>query len=85
MEAFAKARTLKPDYWPAYIGEARVLEAVGKNAEAVGSSKRGFSNCRTNPNCRTTFSTCKARWAARPAARVCATDVDSTVTGRPPL
>jgi tetratricopeptide (TPR) repeat protein len=34
LEAFAKARELKADYWPAYARAAEVLERVGKKTAA---------------------------------------------------
>jgi tetratricopeptide (TPR) repeat protein len=34
LEAFSKARDIKPDYWPAYARAADVLESVGKRTVA---------------------------------------------------
>lgn len=35
MEAFAKARKIKPDYWPPYVAWADVLAGIGKRADAI--------------------------------------------------
>ena len=34
-EAFARARTVKPDYWPAYVRWAAVLIKMGRNKEGL--------------------------------------------------
>ena len=41
-ESFAKARALKPDYWPAYSHWAEVLISTGKRAEAKQLVKTGL-------------------------------------------
>jgi tetratricopeptide (TPR) repeat protein len=43
-EAFAKARSLKPDYWPAYFHWAEYLRAKGKKAEAMEMVRSGLQN-----------------------------------------
>lgn len=40
--AFAKARSLKPDYWPAYYHWAEWLASKGKKAEALAIVKTGL-------------------------------------------
>lgn len=42
MEHFAKSRALKPDYWPAYLGEARLAAQYGKTAQARSLLETGL-------------------------------------------
>lgn len=41
-EAFAKARSLKPDYWPPFFHWAQFLHTKGKNAEAMEIVRTGL-------------------------------------------
>ena len=41
-QAFAKARALKPDYWPAYTNWAEALAARGAKAEALAIVRSGL-------------------------------------------
>lgn len=43
-QAFARARELKPDYWPAYSHWAEYLKARGKNAEAMQIVRSGLAH-----------------------------------------
>jgi tetratricopeptide (TPR) repeat protein len=43
-EAFAKARTLKPDYWPAYLQWAEHLRQRGQKAKARELVEEGLSH-----------------------------------------
>lgn len=43
-QAFAKARTLKPDYWPAYTHWAEFLQSAGKRDEAMAIVKIGLQH-----------------------------------------
>ena len=49
LEAYAKARTIKADYWPAYAREAELLEAVGLKAKARELLEAGLRNLPNNP------------------------------------
>jgi tetratricopeptide (TPR) repeat protein len=49
-KSFARARALKPDYWPAYSAWAEFLIRVGKNAEAKSIVKSGLEH---SPDSRT--------------------------------
>jgi hypothetical protein len=40
--AFARARALKPDYWPAYTGWIDFLIKVGKTTDAKTLAQRGL-------------------------------------------
>jgi tetratricopeptide (TPR) repeat protein len=42
-EAFQKARSLKPDYWPAYWRWAEHLSAIGQKAKARELAEEGLS------------------------------------------
>ena len=42
--AFARARSLKPDYWPAYIGWAEYLQRAGEKAKARELVADGLSS-----------------------------------------
>ncbi len=42
--AFTKARTIKPDYWPAYIHWAEFLKAKGQQKEALDLVKSGLQH-----------------------------------------
>lgn len=41
--SFAKARSLKPDYWPAYVHWAAYLQSTGKKASAKELAEEGLS------------------------------------------
>jgi tetratricopeptide (TPR) repeat protein len=41
-QAFAKAKNLKPDYWPAYFHWAEFLRGAGKSSEAMEVIKSGL-------------------------------------------
>lgn len=47
---FAMSRRLKPDYWPPYVGEAKVLMAVGKRKEAQALLNEGLRLVPNEPN-----------------------------------
>lgn len=57
---FATSRKLKPDYWPPYLGEAKLLAALGKRKEAQALLKEGLSLVPDEPN----LSTALAKLAA---------------------
>lgn len=42
IDAFQKSRAAKPDYWPPYEGYAKVLEKLGKKAEARALLESGL-------------------------------------------
>ena len=42
-EAFAKARSLKPDYWPPYFHWANYLRQIGQKAQARETAEEGLS------------------------------------------
>lgn len=42
LDAFQVSRTIKPDYWPPYVGEAGVQEKFGRKAEARAAILRGL-------------------------------------------
>jgi tetratricopeptide (TPR) repeat protein len=41
--SFAKARSIKPDYWPAYTRWARYLQFIGQKADAKQLAEEGLS------------------------------------------
>lgn len=49
VEAYAKARSLKPTYWPPYIGEADVLVAMGRNTQARSLIASGLQQLPNQP------------------------------------
>lgn len=46
-EAFARARALKPDYWPAYFHWAEYLQSKGQKAAAMNIVKTGLQHAPT--------------------------------------
>ena len=50
LEAFAKSRSLKRDYWPPYVGEAKMLVKLGKRKEAQDLLKQGLKIMPSEPN-----------------------------------
>ncbi len=50
LDEFAKSRKHKPDYWPAYVGEANVLMKVGKKKEAAELLKGALKLMPNQPN-----------------------------------
>ena len=50
MGEFTKSRKVKPDYWPPYVGEAKVLLKYGLNKEAVELLERGLTLMPNEPN-----------------------------------
>ena len=50
VEDFATSRKLKPDYWPPYLGEAKLLATLGKRKEALALLKEGLRLIPDEPN-----------------------------------
>ena len=48
-EAYAKSRAIKPDYWPAYAREARLLETAGLKTKAVKLLEEGLQHVPNSP------------------------------------
>jgi len=48
--AFEQARTVKPDYWPPYLGHAQLLDKVGLRKNALGILERGLQIMPGEPN-----------------------------------
>jgi tetratricopeptide (TPR) repeat protein len=49
LEIYAEAARRKPDYWPAYVNAAEVLEKVGKKKEALARIGEGLAFAPTSP------------------------------------
>lgn len=49
IEAYQKALQIKPDYWPPYEGHARILEKLGKKAEARAVLEKGLQVAPNEP------------------------------------
>ena len=47
---FAKSRKVKSDYWPSYLGEAKLLTKVGKKKEALELLEQGLTLMPNEPN-----------------------------------
>ena len=54
-DAFARARSLKPDYWPAYIGWAEYLRRAGEKARARELVAEGLSYAPQSKTLRSLF------------------------------
>lgn len=50
IEAYQRARRIKPDYWPPYEGHAKVLEKLGKKGDAVAVLADGLRVMPGEPN-----------------------------------
>jgi tetratricopeptide (TPR) repeat protein len=54
-DSFAKARVLKPDYWPAYAGWAEYLQAAGYKAQAREVVANGLAHAPSSRTLRQMF------------------------------
>lgn len=55
IEAYQKALRLKPDYWPPYEGHAKILEKLGKRAEARAVLEMGLKVAPNEPRLKTLY------------------------------
>lgn len=62
--AYEQARTVKPDYWPPYLGHAQLLEKVGLRKQAVRALEQGLQIMPDEPN----LSAALKRMGANPSA-----------------
>lgn len=47
---FQKSRAIKPDYWPPYVGEAKVMAKGGQRKEALALLEQGLKLMPNQPN-----------------------------------
>lgn len=47
---FQKSRSIKPDYWPPYVGEAKLMMKAGKKKEALELLEQGLTLMPNQPN-----------------------------------
>lgn len=76
IESYEASRSLKPDYWPAYVGHARVLERLGKKVDALKVIEEGLRHSPGEPTLTAQF----VRLGGQPSNLVSA----NTASGAPP-